>query len=119
MINLGDTTTIDVFFKYWIIDENNTLITELQETRAISERDEFRVRLNLPPKIKIGKYKFYVQITYDVDKVAIAGDSFGIVKTKIGKYLWIIILGLIIFLVISILILLIFKLKKFKRQRNL
>ncbi len=36
LINLGNTTTIDVFFKYWIIDENNTLITELQETRAIS-----------------------------------------------------------------------------------
>jgi len=118
LFNLGNITTLDVFFKYWIVDENNKLITEIQETRAIGERDKFRIAMVIPPEIEIGSYKFYVQITYDLDKVAMAGDSFEVIRGEMGKYLWIILLGLIIFLVIGILILLIFKLKKFKKSKS-
>ncbi len=107
LINLGNTTALDVFFKYWIVDENNTLITEMQETRAISERDTFKIEMALPPEIELGIYKYYVQITYDIDKVAVAVDSFEVVKSKIDKFIWMSFLMLISFLMIGFLIFLI------------
>ena len=116
LINLGNITTIDVFFKYWIIDENNTLITELQETRAISEGDTFSVRLDLPPQIRLGKYKFYVQINYDLDKVAIAEDFFEVVQNKIGKFILMFLSLILSFLIILVLVLLISKLRKSKES---
>jgi len=116
LINLGNTSTIDVFFKYWIIDENSTLITEMQETRAVSEGDKFRVAIVIPSETKYGKYRFYAQINYDSDKIAIAEDSFEIVKSKIAKFIWIVLLCLIMFLIAIIIILLIRQLKKHKKE---
>ncbi len=104
LINLGNTTILDVFFRYWIIDENNTLISELQETRAISERDKFQIEIVLPSNIKIGFYKFYAQITYDENKTAMAQDSFEVVENKIEKFIWPISLILIIILLIIFII---------------
>jgi len=116
LINLGNTTSLDVFFKYWIVNENNTLIAEMQETRAISEKDKFQIEMLLSPEIKLGLYKFYVQITYDINKVAIAEDSFEVVESKIGKFVWISFLMLIAFLVIAVLIWIIIRWRK-KRKR--
>lgn len=122
LVNLGDITPLDVFFKYWIVDENNTLIAEMQETRAISEGDKFKIAMALSPNLKLGKYKFYAEINYDVDKVAIAQDSFEIVQSKMGMYIWIGLLVSVSVLVIIDLVLLIFKLirggkyRKFKKM---
>ncbi len=80
LINVGNATTIDVFFKYQIADENGRLIAETQETRAIGEKDKFRTRILLPENLEEGIYKVYVQINYDSGRIAIAGDSFGIVE---------------------------------------
>ena len=115
LINLGNTTALDVFFKYWIVDENNTLIAEMQETRAISERDAFKIEMALPPEIELGVYKYYVQITYDIDKVAVAVDSFEVVKSKIDKFIWMSFLMLIAFLVIGFLI---FLIRRWRQKRK-
>ncbi len=112
IISLGEITQLDVLFKYTIVSEDNVLITELQETRAITKGEEFKIIMNLPPDIELGKYKFYVQINYDTDKVALAQDSFEIVESKLGKFIWIILMGLIIFLIIGIIVFLIYKIKK-------
>ena len=81
LVNVGNATTIDVFFKYWVTNENDTLIAETQETRAIGEEDEFEVRMLLPENLGEGTYKVYAQITYDADKIAIGGDSFEIITS--------------------------------------
>jgi preprotein translocase subunit SecG len=119
LINLGNTTALDVYFKYWIVDENNLLITELQETRAISEVDEFTVRLDLSSQMALGKYKFYTQITYDDDdKVAVAVDSFEVVRDKFFRF--IVIFALIFFiLMIIFLIILIIKRRKKKEKKEI
>ncbi len=109
LINMGNRTTLDVFFKYWIVDENNHLIAELTETKAVGEGDKFPVRFPLSGKIKTGTYKFYVQIIYD-DKIAIAEDYFEVVQNRFiafFKFLFDIIwIPLIILVIIIILIIL-------------
>jgi len=118
LINLGNTTPLDVSFKYWIVNENNTLIAEMQETRAISEQSKFQIEILLSPEIKLGLYKFYAQITYDLDKVAVAEDSFEIVKSKIEKFALMISLILITLLTIILLIFLIIKWRKKKHKKK-
>lgn len=118
LMNLGDITPIDVYFKYWITDENNALITEFQETRAISEKGDFMISMDFPKEIKLGKYKFYVEINYDIDKTAIAQDSFEVVQSKIGKFIFMILLWIIIFLILFVVIFLIFRLTKFRIPKS-
>ncbi len=120
LINVGNATTIDVFFKYWIVDENGRLIAETQETRAIGEKEEFRMRILLPENLEKGIYKIYVQINYDSDKVAIAEDSFEIVKSefdvifrKLISFPYILIPIFILFIFILIL------LKKRKKRKTI
>jgi hypothetical protein len=83
LINLGNTTPLDVNFKYWIVNKSNNLITELQETRAISDRDKFQIEIILPANLNTGFYKFYAQIIYNENKTAMAQDYFEIVDSKI------------------------------------
>jgi len=118
LINLGDITPLDVYFKYWITNEDNLLITEFQETRAISEKDDFVISMELSKEIELGKYKFYVEINYDADKVAIAQDSFEIVQSKIGKFIFMLLLWVIIFLILFVLIFLIFKLTRYRISKS-
>jgi len=80
LINVGDIKQLDVFFKYWIVNENNKLIAEVRETRAITEKDKFVLKINLPSDIKLGSYKFFVEIEYDSGKTALASDSFRVVN---------------------------------------
>lgn len=101
IISLGKIIQLDVFFKYTIVrEDNNILITELQETRAITKGEEFKIVMDLPPNIESGKYKFYVQINYDTDKVALAGDSFNVVEGKFLSIIKIIIFPLIILIIV-------------------
>ncbi len=82
LINVGDIQELDVFFKYWIVDENNKLISEKQDTRAIKERDKFDLEFLLPNDLQLGLYKLFVEINYDDGKTALAEDSFKIVEKK-------------------------------------
>jgi len=118
LINLGNTTMLDVFFRYWVVNENNTLITELRETRAVSKKDKFQVEIVLPSDINIGIYKFYAEINYDENKTAMAQDSFEVVESKFQDFIRDILsfpyFLLIILLIIFIIIILIKILKKKK-----
>ncbi len=119
LVNVGNITTLDVFFKYWIVDENNKLITESQDTRAIGEGDEFKIEFVLPDYLKPGIYKVYVQITYDVDKIAMANDSFEVMKSKFTLISRIALLSLLAFSVIVFLIALLFKLfRRIKKKEK-
>lgn len=86
LFNIGDIEILDVFFKYWILNENNTLITEIQETKAIEEREKFEINIPIPNDVGLGNYRVFVQITYDDGKVAVAEDSFQIVESRISFY---------------------------------
>jgi len=118
LVNLGEITPLDVYFKYWIINEDNMLITEFQETRAISEKEDFVISMNIPKETELGKYKFYVEIKYDVNKLAIAQDSFEIVRYKLGKFMFMLLLWVIIFLIVFVLIFLIFKIRRLRISKS-
>jgi hypothetical protein len=94
LVNIGNTTTIDVFFKFWIVDENNRLILEKQETRAVGEYEKFTLRFPLSRDLKTGVYKIYVHISYDEGKVALAGDSFEIFQSKFFMIIRIVLISL-------------------------
>ncbi len=118
LINVGNITTLDVFFKYWIVDENNKLISETQETRAIGEGEEFKKEFVLPDYLTPGIYKIYAQITYDADKIAMANDSFEVMRSRFALISRIALLFLLILSVIVILILIIIKQRKKKRKKT-
>ncbi|RLG12699.1 hypothetical protein DRN69_06480 [Candidatus Pacearchaeota archaeon] len=120
LINVGNITTIDVIFKYWIVDENNRLILEKQETRAIGEREKFSVWFPLSDNLKPGVYKIYVHITYDDGKVAIAGDSFEIFENTLSiikRILFLFVIPLLIIIGLVIIFFKIFKKRKKIRQK--
>ncbi len=128
LTNVGNKSKIDVAFDYIVLNEENKLITEKKETRAIGEKDEFRINLILPDKLELGKYKVFVQITYDVDKTATAEDSFEIVKDdytillrQAVSFLPMGIIGIIVLFVLIKLISLMFRKKtkhKYKKERK-
>lgn len=114
VINAGEIKQLDIFFKYWIVDENNKLITEMQETRAIKSKDKFTIRMNLPSDAKAGKYKFFTQITYDDGKIAIANDSFEIIS-KIQFLTFFYVFAIAFFIVLFLTSFLLYKLLKERR----
>ncbi|VVB83423.1 Uncharacterised protein [uncultured archaeon] len=121
LINKGNLTAIDVNLKYWITDKDNKLISEQQETKAISKEDEFRVRTTLPESLEAGIYKIYVQANYSSNKVALANDSFEIVgsswKVVIKRILFFLPFALIGIAVIAGIIFLIKRRKKTAETR--
>lgn len=104
LINVRDTTQLDVFLKYWIIDINNTLIYEQQETRSVEQGVKFGINIGLSKKIKPGLYRLFAQASYDLDKIVIAEDSFEIIESKFKqftkRFLYFILLAIIIFNII-------------------
>ncbi len=98
LINVGKLDSLDVFFKYTVVDENNTLITELQETRAISVGDKLKINLDLPDDLEPGTYRVFVQITYDDGKLAVAEDTFIITRIPlpVGSIIYYLIISIII-----------------------
>lgn len=125
LVNIGNTTTIDVLFKYWIVDENKRLILEKQETRAVGEYEKFTIRFPLSKNLKTGVYKIYAHISYDDGKVALAGDSFEVIQNRLVIIRRIILFSLAILLAIIGLIFLIIRIfrktsvKKEKPKRRL
>jgi len=123
--NYGKVELLDAFMTYWVVDEYNTLISEVKDTRAVEEEKEFDVELDIPVSSIDGTYKVYAQINYDVDKTAVAGESFEIVSGEkcvartfkfIGfKYIYLLYL-IIVLVLILVIFLLIKRLKKVKRK---
>jgi hypothetical protein len=109
-----------------VIDENNRLIAEKKETRAIGEKDEFGINLPLPDSLGEGLYRVYVQIDYDTNKTATAGDSFEVVKDsytlllrRVVSFLPVLSIPIIFILVLLKLIIGIFKKRKKERKEHL
>jgi hypothetical protein len=74
--NYGKIELLDAFMIYWIMDENNTLVSELKDTRSIADKLNFDVSLTMPESASNGVYRLYAQITYSGNKTAVAGQSF-------------------------------------------
>ncbi len=121
LINVGKLDQLDVIFKYTVINENNTLITELQETRAIKEKDKFRISLDLPDDLEPGTYKVFVQITYDDGKLAVAEDTFIItsIPLRIGLIIYYLIISIIIVLILLTTLIVYYIIKKRKNSEYL
>ncbi|HUS51295.1 MAG TPA: PRC-barrel domain-containing protein, partial [Candidatus Paceibacterota bacterium] len=80
--NYGKVELLDAFMTYWILDENNTLITELKDTRSVTNDKEFEIELKLHEEVPQGTYRLYAQITYSGNKTAVAGESFGVIAKE-------------------------------------
>jgi hypothetical protein len=78
--NYGKIELLDAFMTYWIIDKNNTLISESKDTRNVADKLNFDVSINVPDLTPIGTYRLYAQITYSENKTAVAGGTFEIVE---------------------------------------
>ncbi len=73
--NFGKTEQLDGFMAYWILNENNKLISELKDTRSIEKELVYDISLALP-NMENGTYRFYSEILYDGNKTALAADTF-------------------------------------------
>jgi len=76
--NYGKAELLDAFMTYWIINENNTLISEVKDTRSVTTNLSFGVSLTVPESVPEGTYRLYAQITYSGNKTAVAGGTFEI-----------------------------------------
>jgi hypothetical protein len=123
--NYGKIELLDAFMTYWIVDENNKLVSELKDTRSVSNEIDFNISMKIPGATLPGTYKLYAQITYLVNKTAVAGESFEIIDDdsckiifNISQYLPFILVGFG-FLIVLILILILFrKLHHHLKQRR-
>jgi len=66
--NYGKVELLDAFMTYWVIDKNNTLISELKDTRAVEAEKDFDVELDISDSLSEGVYRVYAQINYDENK---------------------------------------------------
>jgi sporulation protein YlmC with PRC-barrel domain len=80
--NYGKTELLDAFMTYWIIDENNKLIVELKDTRAVTKEKEFEIELKIPESTSQGTYRLYAQINYKNNQTAMAGETFEILSEE-------------------------------------
>jgi sporulation protein YlmC with PRC-barrel domain len=80
--NYGKVELLDAFMTYWVLDENNSLIAEMKDTRAVESETSFNVELGMPSGALEGTYRLYAEITYSGDKTALAGESFEIVSEE-------------------------------------
>ncbi len=88
--NYGKIELLDAFMIYWIINENNTLIAELKDTRAVQDKINFNTEIKIPELTSKGTYRLYAQIDYAKNKTAVAGESFEIIEGESCKRYFII-----------------------------
>ena len=80
--NYAKVELLDAFMTYWIIDENNKLIAEYKDTRAVEKETSFNIELKLPDSTAKGTYRLYAEITYSGDKTAVTGESFEVLSKE-------------------------------------
>lgn len=83
--NYAKVELLDAFMTYWVVDENNKLIAEIKDTRAVEKGTNFNVELQIPDSVNNGTYRVYAEITYNGNKTAIAGSSFEVLSKNICK----------------------------------
>lgn len=119
--NYGKEELLDAFMTYQIINENNSLISEIKDTRNVISKLNFSISLGIPKSASDGIYRLYAQINYLGNKTAVAGESFEVNKESCNLYFNIetfipfIIIG-IMFIIIFALIIILFK--KFRRNQE-
>jgi len=86
--NYGKIELLDAFMTYWIIDKNNSLISEVKDTRSVIDKTDFDILIKVPKSTSSGTYRLYVQITYLENKTAIAGESFEVMEENYCKPLF-------------------------------
>lgn len=114
--NYGRIEPLDAFMTYWIIDENNKLISEVKDTRNVADKIDFDIMLKIPESTSEGTYRLYVQMTYSENKTAVAGESFEVIEEdfcEISLYISEYINFIIGFLIFIMLILIIILFRKF------
>ncbi|VVB83174.1 Uncharacterised protein [uncultured archaeon] len=116
--NYGKIELLDAFMSYWIVNENNTLISELKDTRSVVNRLNFDVSLKIPESAPNGIYRVYAQITYSGNKTAVAGESFELnpdyckFESAFQALIPFIIIGIVLIVILVLIIILFIKLKK-------
>jgi len=116
--NYGKIELLDAFMSYWIINENNTLISELKDTRSVVNKLNFDVSLKIPESAPNGIYRVYAQITYSGNKTAVAGESFELnpdyckFESAFQALIPFIIIGIVLIVILVLIIILFIKLKK-------
>jgi len=120
--NYGKIELLDAFMTYWILNENNTLIAEIKDTRAVKDKLNFEAEIKIPTQISPGIYRVYSEITYSGNKTAIAGESFEVIEgisctleDNTPLYALILFIG---FALSSFVILVIKKIKKKKSEKK-
>jgi len=124
--NYGRIELLDAFMTYWIVDENNTLIVELKDTRAVEKETNFNIEIKIPESTPEGTYRLYAEITYSGNKTAVAGDSFKVMSPEECKlYPWFnfemlfIYMGIgIITLLFIIILIILFRRRKSKTKKR-
>lgn len=114
--NYGKKELLDTSITYWIINQNNTLIAELKDTRKIEEEKlDFDIFVKIPISVPSGTYRLYAEIIYFGNKTALAGESFEVIERDYCKipsnlltYLPFILIG-VGFITTFILIIILFK----------
>lgn len=113
LYNIGSNENVDVFIDYIIKDDQGNEIVKEHDTMAIKNSANFAKNIKLPEDLALGKYAFYVKITYD-GKIASASSWFNIGKRSDEFYRKIYLL--LIFLIVLVIILLIYI---WKRNRKI
>ena len=80
--NYAKVELLDAFMTYWIIDENNKLIAEYKDTRAVEKETSFNIELKIPDSTAEGTYRLYAEITYSGNKTAVTGESFEVLSEE-------------------------------------
>ncbi|MFH1585491.1 MAG: hypothetical protein ABIB79_01860 [archaeon] len=80
--NYAKVELLDAFMTYWVIDENNKLIAEYKDTRAVEKETSFNIELKIPDSTAEGTYRLYAEITYSGNKTAVTGESFEILSKE-------------------------------------
>lgn len=125
--NYGKIELLDAFMTYWIVNENSKLIAELKDTRAVEDKTNFNIEMQIPKSTSKGTYRLYAQIEYNRNKTAVTGESFEILSEEncefpfqlgsYGIYVLYGIVGIIILLSVFVLIKIFRKRVKVKEKK--
>ena len=86
IVNKGQIMNLDAYMKYWIVNENDELIYEKRDTRAVTDELKWVHEFRLSPSTPKGLYRFYAEIEYYGGRTALAGDSFEVIESYTEKY---------------------------------
>jgi hypothetical protein len=102
--NFGDSGRVDVFLNYELKDLLGNVYNVRTESVAVETRASLSRSFFIPENIPIGTYVISAELTYG-DQVAVASDSFEVIKSEISdkEKLYIVII-LLLFVIICIVV---------------